>query len=179
MDTNLSMNNNYKNSEFPATSVFWAITNFTPLLLLEAHAHWLWQIRYSLYTLFCLSSTVRLQLYCFLRTKQQTQNGVTHAKPHVMKPRLKLSHSFDSPRNRILTSPSETAWSAWVKHSAWQTSTLPSRRVTLRQHAGFSPWYDFLVPASLCLFKFFPWVQLLGGPFCLLDWMPPDSWIVI
>ena len=175
MDTNLSMNNNYKNSEFPATSVFWAITNFTPLLLLEAHAHWLWQIRYSLYTLFCLSSTVRLQLYCFLRTKQQTQNGVTHAKPHVMKPRLKLSHSFDSPRNRILKLGSQKS----PGHREW--GNLPERPCNLLKESDFAitnplPANTTSFPCFLLL-KVFHFVQPLKAPFYLLNGMLPNSWI--
>ena len=40
------------------------------------------------------------QNYHMLKTRQQAQNGVTHAKPHITK--LKLNYSFSSPRNGIL-----------------------------------------------------------------------------
>ena len=36
-----------------------------------------------------------------LKTRQQAQNGVTYAQPHITKLRLN-SHSFGSPRNEIL-----------------------------------------------------------------------------
>lgn len=42
-------------------------------------------------------------MFMVLKTRQQAQNGVAYAKPHITEPRL--NYSFGSPRNGILNKP--------------------------------------------------------------------------
>lgn len=52
-----------------------------------------------------------------LKSRQQTPNGVTYAKPHV--PKLRLNYSFGSPRSGILNLSIRNCLISTVRQSAW------------------------------------------------------------